>query len=256
MEILEGRSFSKDIATDVDGAYIVNEEAVKLMGMDSPVGKRLSAFRNEGHIIGVVKNFHFQPLYHEIRPFVLRMSTTWSNLMFIRIRPQNMSETLAFIQDVCERFDPDYPTNIRFFSDTMMRQNYSTEQRIGRITGYFTVLAILISCLGLMGLASFMAEQKTKEIGIRKVMGASAMGVLLMLSKEFTKWVVVANIIAWPAAYFMMQKMLSMYAFRTRIGLDIFLLSGLAALLIAWLTVSYQAIRAAQSNPVDALRYE
>jgi len=256
MDMLEGRSFSKDIATDVDGAYIVNEEAIRLMGMNAPVGQRLSVFRNEGHIIGVVKNFHFQPLYHEIRPFVLSMSTTWANHMFIRIRPQNVSETLAFIQDVCERFDPDYPTNIRFFSDTMMRLNYSTEQRIGRITGYFTVLAILISCLGLMGLASFMAEQKTKEIGIRKVMGASVTGVLLMLSKEFTKWVVVANIVAWPAAYFMMQKMLSMYAFRTRIGLHIYILSGLTALLIAWLTVSYQAIRAAQSNPVNALRYE
>ena len=138
----------------------------------------------------------------------------------------------------------------------MMRRSYQIEHLIIRIAGYFTFLAILISCLGLLGLASFTAEQRTKEIGIRKVMGASVCGVVFMLSKEFTKWVIVSNIIAWPVAYFAMQKMLEMYAYRVKVGFEILFLSGLVALTIALLTVSYQAFRAAQANPVESLRYE
>ena len=257
IEVLAGRTFSKDFTTDASEAYIVNEEAVKIMGMDSPVGKRLSVFRNEGKIIGVVKNFHFQPLRSPIRPFVFYMNPGWSkNNMFIRIHSENYSETMQYIKDVYEKYEQDYPINIHFFTDSVMRRSYQTERMIIKIAGYFTFLAILISCLGLFGLASFLAERRTKEIGVRKVLGASVSGVFIMLSKDFTKWVLLANIIAWPAAFFAIKKSLEMYAYRIGIGIEIFLLSGLAAFVIALLTVSYQTIRVAHANPADSLRYE
>jgi len=257
MEMVAGRSFSREFATDLTEGYIVNEEAVKLMGVESPIGKRLSVFRKEGRIIGVVKNFHFQPFNFSIQPFVIGADPSWGkNRMFIKIRPEFTSETLNYIENLSKRFSPDFPVLLRFFADDVMDWNYSTEQLISKIAGYFTFLAILISCLGLFGLASFMAEQRTKEIGIRKVLGASESTVVFMLSKDFTKWVLVSNLIAWPAAYFSVQRLLEKYVYRIHIGIDIFILSGLAALVIALLTVSFQAIRAAQADPVESLRYE
>jgi len=256
MEIIKGRAFSKEYPTDQKEAYIVNEEAVKLMGMDSPVGKRLSVFRNEGKIIGVVKNFHFQPLYHQIKPFVFMLRPDSASFAFVRIRPDNISGTLDSIRNTFTKHEPDFPANLMFFNDVLTRYIYTTEQQTGKISGYFTLVAILISCLGLFGLAAFIAERRTKEIGIRKVVGASVKDVVFMLSRDFTKWVLVSNVIAWPVAYFIMRKFLERYAFRTNIGPEIFVLSGLAAFLIALLTVSYQAIRAARANPADSLRYE
>ncbi|MBN2091049.1 ABC transporter permease, partial [candidate division KSB1 bacterium] len=257
MEIIDGRAFSKEFATDLTDGYIVNEEAVKLMGMDSPVGKRLSVFRKEGQIIGVVKNYHFQPLHQPLRPFVIGGNPGWDkNWMFIKLRSENISETTAYIKRISKKFDAD-DANINFhFLENALDHSYQLEHQISQFAGYFTILAILISCLGLFGLASFMAQQRTKEIGIRKVLGASVPGVVFMLSKDFTKWVVFSNLIAWPLAYFASQKMLEIYAYRTTMGFDIFILSGLAALIIALVTVSYQAIRTAQQNPVESLRYE
>jgi putative ABC transport system permease protein len=256
MEIVEGRAFSRAFTTDQKEGYIVNEEAVKLMGMDNPVGKRLSVFRNEGHIIGVVKNFHFQPLYHEIKPFVFMLKPESGSLAFIRIRPENVSGTLDNIRIILTKHDPESQENLFFFNDVLARYIYTNEEQTGKIASYFTLLAILISCLGLFGLAAFMAERRTKEIGIRKIVGASLKNVVLMLSKDFTKWVMLSNFIAWPAAYFIMRKILEKYAYRTHVGPEVFILSGLAALAIALLTVSYQAIRAARTNPAVSLRYE
>ena len=234
----------------------MNEEAVKLMSMNSPVGKRLSVFRNEGKIIGVVKNFHFQPFYHQIKPFVFMLRPDSGSFAFVRIRPDNISGTLDSIRNTFAKHEPDFPANLMFFNDVLTRYIYTTEQQTGKISGYFTLLAILISCLGLLGLAAFVAQRRTKEIGIRKVVGASVKDVVFMLSRDFTKWVLVSNIIAWPVAYFIMRKFLERYAFRTNIGLEIFVFSGLAAFLIALLTVGYQAIKAARANPADSLRYE
>jgi putative ABC transport system permease protein len=256
MEIIEGRAFSRNFSTDQKEAYIVNEEAVKMMGMDSPVGKRLSVFRNEGQIIGIVKNFHFQPLYHEVKPFVFMLRPDSGSLAFARIRLENISGTLEHIKNTMTKFDPGYEREPFFFNDVLTNYIYTTERQARKIAGYFTLLALMISSLGLFGLAAFVAERRTKEIGIRKVVGASVKDVVFMLSKDFTKWVLLSNIIAWPMAYFVMKKLLERYAYRTHIGWEIFVLSGLAALFIALLTVSYQAIRSARANPADSLRYE
>ena len=256
MEIIEGRAFSREYSTDQTEAYIVNEEAVKMMGMESPVGKRLSVFRNDGQIIGVVKNFHFQPLYHPVKPFVFMLRPGSGSLAFVRIRPENISGTLNDITNTMKKFDPGSLTEPIFFNDVLTNYIYTTERQARKIAGYFTLLALLISSLGLFGLAAFMAERRTKEIGIRKVVGASIKDVVFMLSKDFTKWVLVSNVIAWPAAYLVMRKILERYAYRTHVGMEIFVLSGLAALFIALLTVGYQAIKSARANPADSLRYE
>jgi predicted permease len=256
LKIIAGRAFSRDFATDQDEAYIVNQEAVKLMGMDSPVGQRLSVFRKPGRIIGVVMDFHFQPLYHEIKPFVFMLRPDSGSNAFVRVRPGGVAGTLDHIRSTVAKHAPDSPAEPIFFNDILTNHIYSSEQQIGLIGGYFSSLAILISCLGLFGLAAFMAERRTKEIGIRKVVGASAREVVFMLSRDFSKWVLLSNVFAWPVAYFVMRKVLERYAHRVELGLDLFILPGLAAFVIALLTVSYQTLKAARSNPADSLRYE
>jgi putative ABC transport system permease protein len=256
MEIIDGRAFSREFSTDQKEAYIINEEALKMMGMESPIGKRLSVFRNEGQIIGVVRNFHFQPLYHEVKPFVFMLRPDSGSLAFARVRPENISGTLDHITKSMKKIDPNSQADLLFFNDVLTNYIYTTERQARKIAGYFTLLALLISSLGLFGLAAFMAERRTKEIGIRKIVGASVKDVVFMLSRDFTKWVLLSNIIAWPLSYFVMRKLLERYAYRTQIGWEIFLLSGLTAFIIALLTVSYQAIKAARANPADSLRYE
>jgi len=255
MEITEGRSFSKEFPTDATEAIMVNEEAVKAMGMESPIGKRLSIGDNNFKIIGVVKNYHFRSLQQEIEPLILLYSPQRCRVLFARLKSDQIPQTIGYIEDGWKRFVPGYPFNYRFLDEALDRL-YRSEQRIGTLFRYFSILAILISCLGLFGLASFMAEQLTKEIGIRKVLGATASNIVALLSKEFTKWVIVANIFAWPIAYFVLSKWLQSYAYKTNIALLSFVLSGALALLIALATVSYQSIKAALANPADSLRYE
>jgi len=256
MDISEGRVFSREYPTDLKEAYIVNEEAVKLMGIESPVGKRLSVFHNQGQIIGVVKNFHFQPLYHEIKPFVFMLRPDSASLAFLRIRPENVSGTLENIQTIVARHNSGSKGDLLFFNDVLSQYIYTEEEQTGEIAGYFTLLAVLISCIGLFGLAAFMAEQRTKEIGIRKIVGASMKNVVFMLTKDFTKWILLSNIIAWPVAYLIMKNILEKYSYRTHIGPELFVLSGVAAFVVALLTVSFQAFKAARANPADSLRYE
>jgi len=254
MELNAGRVFSKEFVSDLNNAYIINEEAAKLMGTDSPVGKRLSVFRKEGRIIGVVKNFHFQPLRFSIKPFVFMLNPNWNkDMLYIRIQGENTSETIKYIKSVYKKFEPNYPFDVQFFNDTVMRLSYRTEQQIIKVAGYFTFLAILISCLGLFGLASFLAEQRTKEIGLCKVLGAFISSMVFMLSKDFTKWVLWANIVAWPAAYLVTRKFLENYAYHISIDLKVFVIESLTALIIALLTVSYKA---AKTKPAVSLRYE
>jgi len=255
-EIIEGRSFSSNFSTDTSNAYIINEEAAKVMEMESPVGKRLSVFRNEGTIVGVVKNFHFQPLRNEIKPYVMMLGgMNWSFVMFIKIGSENVEGTVNYIENVFKKFSSSSTISYIFLNE-LINTHYQTEERLKNIIGCFSILAVLISCLGLLGLASFMAQQRTKEIGVRKVLGASSTGIVFMLSREFTKWVLISNIIAWPAAYFAVKKMLQNYAYRTDIMFWVFILSGASALIIALFTVSYQAFKAARTNPVDSLKYE
>jgi len=255
IEIVEGRSYSKEFSTDASEAIMVNEAAVKAMGMEAPIGKRLSLGDNNFRIIGVVKNYHFRSLRQEIDPLLLIFHIPSSRVLFARLKSDEISQTISYIEDLWKKFAPGYPFGYRFL-DEALDNLYRAEQRIGTIFKYFSFLAIFISCLGLFGLASFMAERRTKEIGIRKVLGAQVSGIVVLLSKEFTKWVLIANLIAWPISYYAMNKWLQSYAYRTSLELWSFILGAGLALIIAILTVSYQAFKTALADPVQALRYE
>lgn len=265
MQIVDGRNFSYEFTTDISAAYILNESAVKQIGFDNPVGKYFGrpTEKNEqgewdyekGSVVGVIKDFHFRSFHEEIQPMVLFMIPEWFSYLSVRIRPENISTTIDFVENKWHEFDPNRPFDY-FFLDEIFDQMYRAEQRFGNTFVAFSVIAVVIACLGLFGLASFMAERRTKEIGIRKVLGASIINIVSQLSKDFTKWVIFANLIAWPVAFVVMTKWLQNFAYQVGMSLDTFLLAGVLALLIALLTVSFHAIKAAISNPVDALRHE
>lgn len=255
MEMAQGRFFSREFPTDATESFIVNEAAVKVMGMKSPIGKRFSLWNRHGKIIGVIKDFHTESLREEIEPFVLLIWPDWYGRMSIKLKSDNVSSVLGFLENKIKEFVPDYPFEYQFLDDEI-DSLYKTEQLTGKIIMYITLLAIFVSCLGLFGLASFTSEQRTKEIGIRKVLGASVSGIVILLSRKFTKWVVIASLIAWPIAYFAMNRWLQNFVYRTSIGWWTFLLAGGLALVITFITVSYQSIKAALGNPVDSLRYE
>jgi len=254
MKIAQGRNFSKEVISDASN-FILNETAIKEMGLHDPVGKRFRMWEIEGKIIGVVKDFNFRPLHTRIEPLILTPTVMPYTYLIVRISSENYASAIKYLEGVWNRLNPEYPFDFHFV-DADFERLYWDEQRLGKIFGYFTCLSIFIACLGLYGLAAFVTEQKTKEIGIRKVLGASILGITAMLSKEFTKWVLLANMIAWPVAYFVMNMWLQNFAYRTSIKLWTFILSSVLALIIAMLTVSYQSIKAALVNPVDSLRYE
>ncbi len=257
MEIIAGWSFRHKNVSDIN-KYIINEKAAAYMGMKNPVGKRLSFWGIEGIIIGVVKNYHHVPLHCEIMPQIFTVHPRhWNALryIFIKIAPQNIPQTLQFIREETTALAPQYPFSYSFL-DQEMNKLYQSEQKMGQMIGYFAFFAIFLSCLGLFGLASFMSEKRTKEIGIRKVLGASIPGILALLNKQFIKWVLIANIFAWPLAYYVMSNWLKSFAYKANIGIWVFILASLIALIISLFTVSYQAIRVAMAHPVDSLRYE
>ena len=252
MEMAEGRFYSREFPTDPEN-FIVNETAVKLMGLQSPVGKRFSLEGKEGQIIGVVKDYHGGSLHSPIQPKVLKFSEGF--FTFVKFRPGNVTEMVEYLKEKWEKFVPGLPFRYDFLDQSIADQ-YENERRIEKIFSYFTGLAVFIACLGLFGLASFMAERRTKEIGIRKILGARVLTIVLLLSKEFIKWVLLANIMAWPIAYFVARKWLQGFAYKINLGWGIFVFSSALALMIAVLTVSIQAFKAARSNPLDSLRYE
>lgn len=253
LKIVEGRFFSPKFAKD-DQNWVLNETAVKAMGMEDPIGKWFSFRGQKGMIIGILKDFHGSSLHNPIAPVAMQPGQGFH--MFARYRPGNVAETLAFLKTKWEKFVGKH-IPFRFdFIDEEIENWYRTDQQGGKIFLYFTVLTVFIACLGLFGLASFMTERRTKEIGIRKVLGAKVSGIVLLLTKEFAKWVVVANVIAWPSAYFVSKRWLQGFAYRIELGWEIFVFSAVAALVIAVGTVSYRAIKTATANPVKALRYE
>ena len=252
MEMAEGRYYSREFPTDPDN-FVVNETAVKLMELEDPVGKRFTHEGKTGRIIGVLKDYHGGSLHHPIQPKVFTFSNGF--FTFVSFRPGKTSETVEYLEDKWNKFVPGYPFRYGFLDENIANQ-YETERRIGKIFQYFTVLAIFIASLGLFGLASFMTERRTKEIGIRKVLGAKVLAIIVLLSKEFVKWVLIANLVAWPVAYIISRNWLKGFAYRIDLGLSIFLFSSILALLIAVITVSYQAFKAARANPVKSLRYE
>ncbi len=256
MEIIQGRSFSEEYPTDREN-YILNEEALRITGLESPIGKMFSCWEDEGKIIGIVKNFHESSLHNEIEPVIFTLSQRHGShsFIFVKITPTDIPGTLAFLKNKAAQFAPNNLFEYRFLDDVFDSQ-YQSDERRGDIFKYFTILAIFISCLGLFGMASFTAEQRTKEIGIRKVLGASVSNIMGLISKEFLVLLCVSTVIAWPVAYYLMERLLRSYAYRTSLSLWIFIISGLTAVLVALLTVCVKIVRAARANPVDSLRYE
>lgn len=257
MEIANGRDFDKNIPTDMNGPYILNEAAVRAIGWEDPIGKKFTAFGDDAvaPVIGVVKDFHFRSLHHPIEPLLIVVAPRGFENLQLRIRPDNMRETMSFIAGIWDNFAPGIPMDYYFLDDDY-NSMYTFESQIGRVISIFTVLSIFIACLGLFGLAAFIAEQRTKEIGIRKVLGASVSSVIITLLKSFVKWVIIANLFAWPAAYFLMDLWLGNFAYKTEIGISIFVWSAATAFAIAVVTVGYQTIRAAMTNPADTLRFQ
>ena len=260
MDLVAGRNFSTDYGTDSTVAFILNETAVRQLGWGTPLDALGRSFAwlpfggVKGQIIGVVKDFHLRTFHQEIEPVVIFPSSYYSYIL-IRIRPEGISETLEMMKQIWEDIAPTFPFQYSFL-DEDFDSLYRADQQVGQIFGAFALLAVCIACLGLFGLASFTTEQRAREIGIRKVLGASVSGIVVLLSKEFALLVLLANVIAWPVAYITMNSWLQDFAYHTDVRLWMFVLSGLLALAIAWATVSIQAIRAAWSNPVKTLRYE
>jgi putative ABC transport system permease protein len=254
LELMQGRFFSKEYSLDHQN-YILNETAVQQMGFENPLGQEIEIFEKKGTVIGVVKDYHFESLHTAIRPLVLRFGEGGQNYLYAKIISADMDETIKDFEAIWNGLEQDYPFNFRFF-DQDFDAMYRAENRFKDILGYFAVFAILISCLGLFGLTCFITEQRTKEIGIRKVLGASVAKLILMFSIEFVKWVVLANLVAWPVAYFAMSWWLQGFAYRTGIQMWIFLVSSCLALVIALGTVMIHTAKAALANPAVSLKYE
>ncbi|MFC1476859.1 ABC transporter permease [candidate division KSB1 bacterium] len=251
MEITSGRNFAEDFADSAN--FILNEEAVRRMNITSPIGAQITIDGQRGEIIGVVRDFNHGPLHHTIEPLVFILEPALAHI--IRLRPENIDETLAYIGGVFTRIAPEIPYDFWFLEDKL-DTFYGTEQRTGTLILYATVMAIFIACLGMFGMISYMAAIKTKEIGIRKVLGASSFNIILLMSEEFVFLVAAAAVIAYPAAWLALNNWLQNFAYRVNVGLTVFLVSGLLGLVIALITVSYRAMKAARSNPVESLRYE
>ncbi len=258
ISIIAGRDFDPAIISDSTNAFIVNEAAVNRIGWTSPqdaVGKRFDYGGRSGEIIGVVNDFHFESLHQTIAPIVFMITNGRANNVLVRYDPDQKAEVEAYLQEQWSYLRPDFPFSF-FEIDNQFSEQYSNEDRLASVVTWFSILAVIIAALGLFGLASFIAEQRIKEIGIRKVMGASVSQILLLLTRGFTLLVLVALLIAGPLAYFGMRLWLKNFAYYGDIQAGPFLIAGGIALLIAWLTISYQTLRAALSNPIETLRYE
>ncbi len=257
IELHEGRDFSREFTTDLNRALLLNEEAVKQFQFDSGRDKRLSPGGLVSlQVIGVLKDYYFKSLHQKIEPFALSLATEQAfNWVFIKTTDESMPEVMQFAEQEWRRINPGHPFEYTFV-DRENDMMYQSEMKLSRLFSIFTIIAIYIACLGLFGLASFTVVQRTKEIGVRKILGASIGGIVLILSKEYIKWVVLANVLAWPLAYYFMRRWLEGFAYHTSLNIMAFFASGLLALFIALLTVSFQTIKAATSNPVDSLRYE
>ena len=255
LDLVEGRNFSETRGTDERDGILINETMARQLGWDTAIGKWFTLHNEEQRVIGVVRDFNFHSFHQEMAPLMLYLDTDHYSRVLVKVRPEDMQETIAFLGATMAQFSPDYPFDYHFLDDAYNRM-YQTETRLGRLFSYFTTLALLIACLGLLGLATFTAAQRTKEIGVRKVLGATLSDILVLLSKDFIRLIAIAFVLGTPFAYFAMNTWLQDFAYRIEISWPIFLIAGLIALLVTFLTISYQSIKVARTNPVDTLRHE
>lgn len=260
LQLVAGRNFSPEFKTDEQNAFIVNEAALRKLGFvdaEEALGKRylIGINRIQGTIVGVTKDFHINSLHEEIQPLVMMYWPRLYGALSVRLSSDNIPGALQLLESTWGKFIPDFPFRYEFLDD-YIDTLYQSEEISQKIIGTFSGLAIFIACLGLLGLASFTAEQRTKEIGVRKVLGASVPGIIALLNKDFLKLVFVASVIAWPAVWFTMNRWLHEFAYRIDISWTTMVLSTGIVLLVALLTVSYQAVKAGLINPVEALRSE
>jgi putative ABC transport system permease protein len=255
MKVLNGRSFSSAFKGDSTN-YVLNEKAVKTMGMTvkNAVGKSLNFSGAKGIIIGVVKDFNFKPIQQPIEPLILR-ENKYGGYIFVRTTPGNTEATLKSLENICQQLNPAYPFQYSFLDEDLANL-YKGEERIGSLFNVFAILAIFISCLGLYGLSAFIAEQRTKEIGVRKALGASVFNIVYLLSSNFTRVILIAIIVAIPISWYVVHQWLQGFAYHIEIGWGIFVLGAFSALFIAWCTVSFESVKSAVANPVKSLRSE
>jgi predicted permease len=261
IELVEGRDFDKDFGSDERGGCVINESLARLMNQSPILGSRINIWDEDRKVIGVMKDFNFQPLSNGIEPLALIMppegggTFSATRTLSIRISPNNISSTLDYIERTWKNILPDYPFEYSFL-DEQFDVNYKSLEQTSSLAGCFGLLAVSIAALGLFGLASYTAEQRTREIGIRKVLGASISNIVRMMSREYIILVVISNLVAWPAAWFMMNKWLEIFAYRVDIGPGIFVMVGSFTLVVALFSVGYQSFKAARTDPAITIRYE
>jgi putative ABC transport system permease protein len=263
MKMVEGHFFQK--GSNLRNQIVINEKFAQIMNLKNPVGKyiREESINNNvpSKIIGIIEDYHIAPFNSKINPLIIFPNFKWGNnvvnysYMFIKLNPKNILDSLTFVKECIKEHNPEYPFKCLFY-DTYFKKLYRKEKMVGNVVRLFTILAIFISCLGLFGLSSFTSEQRCTEIGIRKVLGASTSSIIYLLSKQFIKWVVISYIIAIPIAFYFIQRWLNGFAYKFDLGLWLFLIPGIFALLIAIATISFQSIKAALANPVDSIKYE
>jgi len=253
IEIIEGRNFSRE-AGDENGAILINESAASLLDWEDPIGRKLSDWRDTCTIVGIMKDFHLHPLHKEIMPLQLFFHDSDKKIS-IKITSHNIEKTLAGIKKIKDSFSEKYPFTYTFFDDEF-RKTYVAEQKTGKLVNWITIITIIIACLGLYGLAAFTAEQRIKEVGIRKILGAPAFHLMYLLSKDFTFLVIISFLISAPIAYFSMQKWLSSFAYHIDVSIFFFIITLIAMLIIAWLTVGYNTFKIVNANPVDSLKVD
>ncbi|MEM6648113.1 MAG: FtsX-like permease family protein, partial [Bacteroidota bacterium] len=253
MDLLDGRSF--DPQFDDLSAIIVNEEMVRVMGVDDPLGRTVYLSGNPATIVGVVRDFDMNSLYAPIEPVYMDLNTAYASQLFVRAHPGQRAEAIASLQAVSAAYNPGYPFRYEFLDDDYA-ERYADETRLSSLASVFAFIAILVSCLGLLGLIAYTVAQRTKEVGVRKVLGASVPQLVLLLTKEVTMLVGAGVLLALPLAYYGVQTWVADFQHHADIGIGLFFGAGLLALAVAWLTVSYQSIKAAMADPVECLRYE
>ena len=252
--LLDGRDFRLNSLADSSN-YLINETAAKLIGEESPVGKEITFYQGKGRVVGLMKDFHLNSLHQAITPLVIAFYPANTRYLLVKAQAGQTQQAIADLEKLTKQVNPNYPFTYHFL-DEAYEKLYNAEQQVNTLVNYFGLLAILISCLGLFGLAAFTAEQRTKEIGVRKVLGASVGSIVTLLSTDFLKLVLGAIVLATPLAYWAVSKWLGTFAYSTPLSWWVFALAGLLAVGIALLTVSFQSIRAALMNPVNSLRSE